>query len=112
MARHTFVVFTNPTEGREDDYNDWYDNTHLSDVLKVEGFVAAQRFKLADTDAPQEFPHRYMALYEVETDDLAKVAQALSEAGESGEMFISESLDRPAAVAKYFTPITDRRTAD
>jgi hypothetical protein len=112
MARHTFVVFTNPTEGREDDYNDWYDNTHLSDVLKVEGFVAAQRFKLSDTDAPQEFPHRYMALYEVETDDLAKVAQALSEAGESGEMFISESLDRPAAVAKYFTPITDRRTAD
>ena len=112
MARHTFVVFTNPTEGREDEYNDWYDNTHLSDVLKVEGFVAAQRFKLSVTDPSQEFPHRYMALYEVESDDLAKVAQALSEAGESGAMFISESLDRPDATAKYFTPITDRRTAD
>jgi hypothetical protein len=55
MARHTFVVFTNPTEGQEDEYNDWYDNTHLSDVLKVEGFVAAQRFKLADTEPAQEF---------------------------------------------------------
>jgi hypothetical protein len=112
MARHTFVVFSNPTEGREDEYNDWYDNTHLSDVLKVEGFVAAQRFKLAETDPPQGFPHRYLALYEVESDDLGKVAQALSESGGSGAMFISESLDRPDAIAKYFTPITDRRTAN
>jgi hypothetical protein len=112
MARHTFVVFTNPAEGQEDEYNDWYDNTHLHDVLKVEGFVAAQRFKLADTDPAQEFPHRYLALYEVESDDLGKVAQALSEAGDSGAMFVSESLDRPDAIARYFTPITDRRTAD
>jgi hypothetical protein len=111
MARHTFVVFTNPAEGRESEYNDWYDNTHLSDVLQVEGFVAAQRFKLADTDPPQEYPHRYLALYEVESDDLGKVATALSEAGETGAMFISESLDRPEAIARYFTPITDRRTA-
>jgi hypothetical protein len=112
MTRPTFVVFTNPTEGREDEFNNWYDNTHLSDVLKVEGFVAAQRFKLAETDPPQEFPHRYLALYEVESDDLGYVTQALSEAGNSGAMFISESLDRPEAIAKYFTPITDRRTAD
>jgi hypothetical protein len=112
MTRPTFVVFTNPTEGREDEFNNWYDNTHLSDVLKVEGFVAAQRFKLAETDPPQEFPHRYLALYEVESDDLGYVTQALSEAGDSGAMFISESLDRPEAIAKYFTPITDRRTAD
>jgi hypothetical protein len=112
MTRPTFVVFTNPTEGREDEFNNWYDNTHLSDVLKVEGFVAAQRFKLAETDPPQEFPHRYLALYEVESDDLGYVTQARSEAGNSGAMFISESLDRPEAIAKYFTPITDRRTAD
>lgn len=61
---------------------------------------------------PQDFPHRYLALYEVESDDLGKVAQALSEAGPSGAMFISESLDRTDAIARYFTPITDRRTAD
>jgi hypothetical protein len=111
MARHTFVVFTNPTEGREDEFNDWYDNTHLGDVLKVEGFVAAQRFKLAETDPPQDFSHCYLGLYEVESDDLGKVAQALSEVGGSGAMFISESLDRTDAIARYFTPITDRRTA-
>jgi hypothetical protein len=112
MARHTFVVFTNPTEGREDEYNDWYDNTHLSDVLKVEGIVAAQRFKLAETDPTQEFPHRYLALYEVESDDLGKVSQGMAEAGASGAMFISDALDTSNASATYFTPITDLRTAD
>jgi hypothetical protein len=112
MARHTYVVFTNPIEGRDDDFNDWYDNTHLNDVLQVEGFVAAQRFKLAETDPPQKFPHRYLALYEVESDDLGKAAQALSEAAKSGAMFVSDSLNGTDALAKYFTPITDRRTAD
>jgi hypothetical protein len=26
----TMIVFTSPVEGREDEYNDWYDNTHLA----------------------------------------------------------------------------------
>jgi hypothetical protein len=111
MARHTFVVFTNAVEGQEDEYNEWYNNRHLTDVLAVEGFVAAQRFRLSEMNPPQEFPHRYLALYEVESDDLDKVTLALSEAGDSGVMFISEALDRPDAIAKYFTPITERRTA-
>jgi hypothetical protein len=112
MARHTFVVLTNATEGNEDEFNEWYDHEHLQDVLAVEGFVAAQRFRLSDMDPAQEFPHRYLALYEVETEDLAKVTLALSQAGDSGVMRISGALDRPGAIAKYFTPITDRVTAD
>ena len=29
MAKHVFVVLTNPLEGKEDAYNDWYTNVHL-----------------------------------------------------------------------------------
>jgi hypothetical protein len=46
MAKHVFVVFTNPVEGKEATYNDWCDNRHLPDVLDVPGFVSAQRFRL------------------------------------------------------------------
>ena len=49
MAKHVFVVFTNPVEGKDATYNDWYDNRHLPDVLDVPGFVSAQRFRLSDT---------------------------------------------------------------
>ena len=41
MGRYMFLGLTNATEGRDDEFNDWYDNRHLPDVLAVEGFVAA-----------------------------------------------------------------------
>jgi hypothetical protein len=110
MARYTFVVLTDAVEGHEDEYNDWYTNRHLSDVLNVDGFVAAQRFCLSETDPPQEFSHKYLALYEVETDDLEKVQRALAETPPD-LMPISPALDRPNATARWFTPITDRVTS-
>jgi hypothetical protein len=112
MTRHVFVVLTNAVAGQEDEYNDWYNNRHLPDVLACNGFVAAQRFKLTEMDPGQEFSHRYLALYEVETDDLAKTNQALTEAASDGAMFISPALNMDDAVAKYFTPITERVTAE
>ena len=112
MARHTFVVLTNAVDGRDDEFNDWYTNRHLHDILATEGFVAAQRFRLSDMDPEQDFSHRYLALYEVETDDLDKTNQAMMEAANGGGMFISPALNLGNAVAKYFTPITDRVTAD
>jgi len=111
MAKYTFVVLTNAVEGQEAEFNDWYDNRHLPEVLAVDGFVAAQRFRLTEMDPGQEFAHRYLALYEVETDDLAKTNQALTEAAGKGDMLISPALNLGDAVARYFTPITDRRTA-
>jgi hypothetical protein len=110
MARYTFVVLSESVEGREDEYNDWYTNRHLADVLRVDGFVAAQRFRLAESDPPQKFSHKYLALYEVETDDLEKVKRALSETP-SDLMPISPALDRKHAVACWFTPITRRETS-
>jgi hypothetical protein len=110
MARYTFVVLSESVEGREDEYNDWYTNRHLADVLRVEGFVAAQRFRLTENDPPQEFSHKYLALYEVETDDLEKVKRALAETP-SDLMPISPALDREHAVARWFTPVTERKTS-
>ena len=106
MARYTFVVLTQPVEGQEDEYNDWYTNRHLSDVVRVNGFVSAQRFRLSETDPAQQFSHKYLALYEVETDDLEKVRLALAQTP-ADLMPISPALDRANAVACYFEPITD-----
>ncbi len=71
MPKCTLLVLTNPVEGREETFNDWYTNTHLKDVLAVPGIVSAQRFKLAGTQlAPAPHPWSYLALYDVETDNL------------------------------------------
>lgn len=44
MSKHILMVFTNPRQGCEEDFNSWYDTVHLPDVLQVAGFEAAQRF--------------------------------------------------------------------
>lgn len=111
MAKYTFVVMTNAVEGQDEEFNAWYDEVHIPDVLQVPGFVAAQRFRLAAMNPAQNFGHRYLSLYEVETDDLDKARQALSERAGTPAMLISPTLDRGAASAAYFEPITDRVTS-
>jgi hypothetical protein len=85
MAEHVLIVFTDPTPGSELEYNDWYDNTHLAEVIATDGFVAAQRFRFVgagvlgtDDDSP---PCSYLAIYEVEG-DLAEAQSALSDGAE------------------------------
>lgn len=58
------LVFTNAVDGRDDDFNDWYDGIHLGEVLALEPFVAAQRFRLTDAQVMDDQPHRYVAIYE------------------------------------------------
>src|SRR5947207_10711654 len=72
MAKYTFVVLTNPTPGKDAEYNRWYNEQHIPDVLQASGFVCAQRFRLADTQMGGDTnnAYKYLALYEIETDDL------------------------------------------
>ncbi|MDJ0846986.1 MAG: hypothetical protein QNK04_01255 [Myxococcota bacterium] len=112
MPRHTLVVFTRPAAGCEDDYNQWYNETHLPEVLQAEGFVAAQRFKLAPTqmmDNPAPAP--YLAIYEIETDDVAKALDSLQQLAGSGEMHMSEALDTGSASAWAYSAVSERLSA-
>lgn len=83
MGRYVFTVHSNPVEGREDEYNDWYSNRHLQDLLACPGIISARRLTLADQQvraAPQ--PFKYFSLYEIETDDLQGfIDELLSRAG-------------------------------
>jgi hypothetical protein len=96
VARYLFVVSSNPAEGREQEYNDWYSNRHLADLRALPGVVSARRFILNDTQlaatAPQ--PFKYLALYEVETDDVQDfIGQLISRSG-TESMPISTALSR------------------
>lgn len=110
MAEYLFVVFTNPVDGREDDYNAWYTNQHLGDVLKVPGLVSAQRFKFAGSPTGAEPPHRYMALYKVEADHWKTASDAIGRAVGSGAMIMSDAVDLAGVNSFYVTPITEERT--
>lgn len=52
---------------REDEFNDWYNNTHIPDILETRGFVKATRYEILE---PTSDKGKYVAVYEIETDDL------------------------------------------
>lgn len=113
MTRHVLIVLSNAATGCDDDFNDWYDRQHLPDVLSVDGFVAAQRFRLSEEQLrPGEpLPHRYLAVYEIEAPDLAVSLRRLLAGVADGTIPLSETLDLHSLSAYAFTPITGRVTA-
>jgi hypothetical protein len=111
MASHRLVVFTDAKPGREDEFNEWYDEVHLREVLEIDGFVAAQRFALSESQMPglgdEAAPGRYLAIYEIEADDLATALEKLGASADRMQM--SESFDAGAARAFAFTAHGSRR---
>jgi hypothetical protein len=67
--KYLMIAQTTPQEGREEEFDEWYDTVHLGEVLSLPGFVAAQRFKVV---SGQSAFSRYAA-YEVEADSPAEV---------------------------------------
>jgi hypothetical protein len=94
MQKHVMLVYSDPTPGREDEYNAWYNDVHLKEVLATEGFVRAQRFKVSDI-MPGVTDHKYVAIYEIETDDLEGAMAALK-AGIPG-MNMSDAINTKTA---------------
>jgi hypothetical protein len=58
------LVFSNAVEGREDEFNKWYDEVHLKDVVSVGPFKSAKRFGVSQGSGLPEHSHRYLAIYE------------------------------------------------
>jgi hypothetical protein len=112
VARFLQAVLANPEPGREDEFNQWYDNEHLPDLLTVPGVVAAQRFRYVGSLFSEGSAHAYLTLYEVEADSLEDAQNTLKAAlGEPGRVRSSSSLRRDFA-QWYFEPLAERVTAD
>ena len=77
MAKWLLVVNTNCTDpSREKEFNDWYNTIHLPDILEVPGFIKATRYV---NDKPGEGMGKFLATYEIETDDIDKTMAVMRE---------------------------------
>jgi hypothetical protein len=107
MGKHLLLVFSNPTEGKEDEYNTWYDNIHLGEVLELDGIVKAQRFAVADV-MPGVTDHKYVAVYDLDTDDPGGVVKALGAALPT--MNMSDSIDVKTAKMSVVSALGDAQS--
>jgi hypothetical protein len=107
--KYTFLAFTNPAPGKEDEYNTWYEEHHLKDVINVPGFVSARRFRLADVQFPfntQPLNYRYLALYEIETDDVAGALNEVVARAGTADMVMIDAIDMSSLLAPVYEEVT------
>jgi hypothetical protein len=105
-------VMTSPVSGREEDFQRWYDDQHVPDVMRVPGFVTGQRLRLSAIQhkAPP-FPQRYFAIYDLETEDLAGLNAEIVRRVGGPEMPMSDAI-APPVVRFFLDPVTPRWVTD
>jgi len=85
---------------REAEYHKWYNETHLAQILSIDGVVSARRFAPTDGNGP------FIAIYELDCEDLDAAVRRLGELGASGGLTGMENLAMdPKPVPKVYREI-------
>jgi hypothetical protein len=102
VAKGILCVESRPNSDEEASaYHQWYDHTHVQEMLGIDGFVAARRF------APLNGDGAFVAIYEIEADDLAAVQARLGEAMKSGVFSAPVGVQTdPPPVVRFYRDIT------
>lgn len=95
MARGIVVVSTRPASPeQEDEYNRWYSEVHLPEILAIPGFVGARRYRAPGTS-------EYLAVYEIEGDDLQAVLAGMATGRAERTTTDALATDPPPVVTLY-----------
>lgn len=77
MERYLFMVRSNNLSFSEEEFNNWYNEVHLVDVMGTPGFVRAERYWSEEMGSYGA--GRHIAMYYIETDDIDKTMATLVE---------------------------------
>ncbi|MDR3417182.1 MAG: hypothetical protein P4L83_13440 [Nevskia sp.] len=98
---YKLMVLSQPVAGREDEYHRWYEDAHMRQMLALPGVKSAQRFRLA-RGLGERHTWPYLAIYEVETDDIDGVLQELSRRAGGEHLVISDALAKDSVYAAVY----------
>jgi hypothetical protein len=80
MHQALLLVYTDVDPEHEEAFHQWYDTVHLPDLLAIDGFVGARRYKLSGPEPRNQQPaSRYLAVYELASDDTKAIMGRLRE---------------------------------
>jgi hypothetical protein len=101
--KYKMMLFTKPVEGRENEYHDWYQNTHLKDVVNVKSVKSAQRFRLSMNIVPGSAdPPQFLAIYDIETDDIGRVLKDMAELAKNGGMDVPDTMAKDGIIGAVY----------
>lgn len=104
MKEYILTTFSKPVAGHEEEYNRWYNEVHIVQLLKIPGINAARRFKpvsgLNTTDSP------YLTIYDIKVEAIEALMQLMQEEGKN--MDISPSLDLASVTTQIYEVMGDK----
>jgi hypothetical protein len=79
VAKGIMVVESEPVDpGAEAEYDRWYREVHIPELLAVPGFSGARRYRVReDLGQGENRKPRYLTVYELDADDLAVPLNAM-----------------------------------
>lgn len=113
MTKGILVVLSEPADGKEQEYNDWYDTTHGPEIIALDGFTAYSRYKMAPAQpGSNEGMPGYCAVYEIDSDDLMGTVAGIGAAVAAGKVQMADVIKRdPAPTMILYEEVTARTEA-
>jgi len=92
MGKYILIVPSSPLAGQGEEYNRWYDDEHIADLLKVPGVVAGRRYDALPA-SPDRPAAEFLAIYEIEADDPNVVLEDILSRSDTAAMPLSPAID-------------------
>jgi hypothetical protein len=101
MPKMKLIALTTPLPGKEEEFHDWYNNTHLPELVNGLGMKGAARYQLvAKLMGADENP--YLAIYDIEADDPGAFMAKMGEFAQSGKMTPATTQDMATTYTAMF----------
>jgi hypothetical protein len=112
MSTHFMFAFAKAVDGCKDELNEWFEKQHVPDLLQIPGFVSARRVAVRPLGAREGIPvWDFMAIYEIEAEDVSLVIREAGVRMASGVIKMSEALDRSSSLSLLGSPISFRQSS-
>jgi len=109
--RYILMEFASPLTGKDADFEKAA-NQRIPSVLALPGWMAVQRFRMADGSARPTDKPKYLNIWEAEGVSAQAVNDTLAEALKSGSIKKNAAADESTAEIVYWEPITPYITKD
>jgi hypothetical protein len=98
MAIYQYIIMVSAAPGRLEEFERWYDNEHLRDVVAVPGVRSAKRYRLlSELGAEYEVERprwNSLSIYELETDDPVSLARHIRSLAGTAAMPMSDAVTK------------------
>lgn len=99
MASYKWIALSSPLPGREEELERWYDEQHIPDCLKLDGFVGAQRFRVEQPPMGVAAPAwQVMVIYDIESDDIDATLAQIPKVIRTPAMPMTDAIDMTTAL--------------